>query len=462
MLRAGICECVNRNTFSSDRYRAVLQAAGVGLDTVAPDVSPPYCIVFLDEPDDSIFRLIAENGRAGKKQVLAVEVGRPLRAGEALRLLDAGARDVVVWTDDHESAARIRARLERWAAVDQLMSSDWVKGQVVGESQVWRSKLRELVEAARFTAAPVLLMGESGTGKELAAKLIHELDPRPVKAALQVLDCTTIVPELSGSEFFGHERGAFTGAIAQREGAFGLANGGTLFLDEIGELSMPMQAQLLRVIQEGTFKRVGGNNWLRTEFRLICATNRDLEEQVRCGRFRGDLYFRIASLVHTLPPLRDRAEDILPLARHFMREFTPDDEPLELDEATKDYLVSHQYAGNVRELRQRVARLMHAYVGGGLLSAGHIPKDERRVPDDAHADWQGSALEGIVRRAIALGTGLKDIGRIVEDLAVRIAVGDAHGNLQRAAQMLGVTDRSLQLRRANQRQGDFPGGVRPH
>lgn len=462
MLRAGIYECGDRNAPSTDRYRAVLEAAGVGLDVAGPDCSAPYCIVLLDEPDESALRLIAERGRGGRKQLLAVEVGRPLRAGEALRLLEAGARDVVVWTDDRQSADRIKARLERWAAVDQLMNSDWVRCKAIGESPAWRGKLRELVEAAGFTSAPVLLMGESGTGKELAARLIHELDPRPAKAALQVLDCTTIVPELSGSEFFGHERGAFTGAIAQREGAFALANGGTLFLDEIGELPMPMQAQLLRVIQEGTFKRVGGNNWLRTEFRLICATNRDLEEQVRCGRFRGDLYFRIASLVHTLPPLRDRAEDILPLAQHFMREFRPNEAPPELDEATKDYLVTHQYAGNVRELRQRVARLMHAYVGGGLLSAGHIPKDERRSPDDAFSDWQGSALEGIVRRAIALGTGLKDIGRIVEDLAVSIAVGDADGNLQRAAQMLGVTDRSLQLRRASRRQGEFPEGAQPH
>lgn len=462
MLTTGIYTSGLQGSAPLHRCQTALQDVGIGTVTEETDCVEQYCIILLDEPDDQVCRLLAERSQGGKRQALAVEVGRPLRPHETFRLLEAGARDVVFWTDDRQSANRIKARLERWAVVDELMASDWVRREVVGGSPVWRSKLRELVEAARFTSAPVLLMGESGTGKELAARLIHELDPRPVKSALQVLDCTTIVPELSGSEFFGHERGAFTGAIAQREGAFGMANGGTLFLDEIGELPMPMQAQLLRVIQEGTFKRVGGNNWLRTEFRLICATNRDLEEQVRSGRFRADLYFRIASLVHTLPPLRERCDDIIPLARAFMCEFRPDEEPPELDEATREYLLSHDYAGNVRELRQRVARLMHAYVGGGLLSAGHIPRDERPASDDSFADWQGPLLEGIVRRAIALGTGLKDIGRIVEDLAVQIAVGDAGGNLQRASQMLGVTDRSLQMRRATRRLGDAPDALLPH
>ncbi len=133
-----------------------------------------------------------------------------------------------------------------------------------------------MVEIARFTDAAVLITGESGTGKERMAQLIHELDPRPKKGRLVVLDCSTVVPSLSGSEFFGHEKGAFTGASAPRSGAFELADGGTLFLDEVGELAVPLQAELLRVIQEGTFKRVGSNTWRRSAFRLVCATNRDL------------------------------------------------------------------------------------------------------------------------------------------------------------------------------------------
>lgn len=454
MLKVGIFTDGQCRSVRTSRYQAFLQSAEIAVEAADPDYAGRYCIFLLDEPDEQACRLITDSSRSGKRQILAVEIARSLRAAESLRLLEAGASDVLVWTDDQQSVARIKARLERWAALDDLLGSAWVQREVIGESPAWRTKLRELAETAHFTHAPVLLMGESGTGKELAARLIHELDPRPTKAALQVLDCTTIVPELAGSEFFGHERGAFTGAIAQREGAFGLANGGTLFLDEIGELSMPMQAQLLRVIQEGTFKRVGGNNWLRTEFRLICATNRDLAEQVRCGKFRADLYFRIASLVHTLPPLRKRHQDIILLAQHFMREFGPDGATPELDEATRDYLLQHDYLGNVRELRQRVARLMHSYVGGGLLSVGHIPRDERRPTTGVSLDWQGPDLESIIRKAITQGASLKEISRFVEDLAVQVAVSDVDGNLQRAARMLGVTDRALQMRRANRRQGD--------
>jgi hypothetical protein len=153
-------------------------------------------------------------------------------------------------------------------------------------------------------------VGESGTGKELVARLVHALDRRTVKKEFVVLDCSTLIPQLSGSEFFGHERGAFTGAITARDGAFALAHEGTLFLDEVGELPPDMQAQLLRVVQEGTFKRIGGNNWKRTEFRLICATNRDLEAEVAAGRFRTDLYYRIAGIRCRLPSPRERSTDI--------------------------------------------------------------------------------------------------------------------------------------------------------
>src|SRR6516162_7426096 len=174
-------------------------------------------------------------------------------------------------------------------------------------------------------------MGESGTGKEMLAQLIKELDFTARTANLTVVDCTTIVPELSGSEFFGHERGAFTGAINARDGAFALANGGILFLDEIGELPLPLQAQLLRVIQERSYKRVGGSTWHRTEFRLVCATNRNLLEMVTRGEFRADLFHRIASFICKLPPLRERIEDIIPLAEHFFRQVDPNHKVPHLD-----------------------------------------------------------------------------------------------------------------------------------
>src|SRR5262249_114270 len=150
-------------------------------------------------------------------------------------------------------AAAIAARFQRWQGVEDIVNSELVKGSLVGRSRAWVSMLRQVVEVARYTDASVLISGESGTGKELIARLIHTLDSRPDNRDLIVLDCTTVVPELSGSEFFGHERGAFTHAVASRDGAFGLADRGSLFLDEVGDLPLNLQAELLRIVQERTY-----------------------------------------------------------------------------------------------------------------------------------------------------------------------------------------------------------------
>jgi len=257
-----------------------------------------------------------------------------------------------------------------------------------------------------------------------------------------VLDCSTVVPELSGSEFFGHERGAFTGAASERDGAFALANGGTLFLDEIGELPLPLQAQLLRVVQEHSYKRVGGNTWRRTEFRLVCATNRDLSELVRRGEFRADLYYRIASFVCKLPALRDRSEDIILLAQHFLRQACPNVEAPDLDPAVRNYLLRREYPGNVRDLRQVVSRLMYRYVGDGMITVGNVPPEERPPPEQENGRWLDLPFERAIQRALLFGAGLKEIGRAAEDIAVRIASEQEDGSLSRAARRLGVTERA--------------------
>jgi transcriptional regulator with GAF, ATPase, and Fis domain len=337
--------------------------------------------------------------------------------------------------------------------VDQLVESPFVRNSLVGGDRVWKSVLRQIVEVARFTDASVLIMGESGTGKELVARLIHALDPRPNKRDLMVLDCTTIVPELSGSEFFGHERGAFTGAVTPRDGAFALADGGTLFLDEVGELSLGLQAQLLRVIQERTYKRVGGNTWHKTDFRLVCATNRDLLQAVMRGAFRSDLYYRIASATWKLPSLREHAGDIIPLVRHFMQQLRPHEEPLELDELVREYLLKREYPGNVRDLRQTVSRIMYRHVGPGRVTIGDIPEEERPVLESGRG-WCDESFEHAICRALTLGVGLKEISRAVTEMAIRIAVSDEEGNLQRAACKLGISDRALQMRRAARRGHD--------
>ncbi|WP_245969906.1 sigma-54-dependent transcriptional regulator [Thiocapsa rosea] len=439
-------------------YQAALSAVGIGLAPAAGALrteaaAPGHGILLFDEPDAAVLNHVRQSSGGGRRRVVAVALRRAPRPPEVWRLLAAGAADVLAWDAGPDCAARIHARLERWAAVDESLASAAVRAALVGTSDVWQQTLRALIETARFTQAPVLLLGESGTGKEEAARLIHTLDPRTAKPELQVLDCTTIVPDLAGSELFGHERGAFTGAVAQREGAFALANGGTLLLDEVGELPLPLQAQLLRVIQEGSYKRVGGNTWQQTRFRLLCATNRDLTALVRAGAFRADLYHRIASQVHRLPPLRERREDILPLAEHFLRLLRPDDPPPELDAATRAWFLCHDYPGNARELRQRVTRLLLRHPGGDLITVGSIPSEERPTADDAGgSEWPAANLEPLVRSALAAGIGLKALIRAVDDLAEQVAVTDADNNLQRAAQVLGITDRALQERRAKRRQ----------
>lgn len=428
--------------------------ANAGLSTQPFDPRSPGGpgVILFDENTQSLRDFIRETSRDGLERMLAVAVSPAVLEGDSVwLLLKAGASDVIAWDDSTHLAEQIRAQLERWEIVDNLVRSPLVRENLVGQSPAWISTVRDIVDVARFTDASVLVLGESGTGKELAAHLIHTLDPRPDKQNLVVVDCTTIVPDLSGSEFFGHERGAFTGAVGPREGAFALADGGTLFLDEVGDLPPELQAQLLRVVQEHTYKPVGGNTWHNTAFRLLCATNRDLLAEVREGRFRRDLYHRIATWTFQMPPLRDRREDILPLAEHFLRELDPDDQPLQLDKYVRDYLLQREYPGNVRDLKQLVTRIRHRHVRPGPITVGAIPVEERPT-DFGPVEWRDELFHHSIRRALSLGVGLKEISRTAEETAIRIAVADVDGNLQQAADKLKVTARALQMRRAAERQ----------
>jgi len=419
-----------------------------------PSAAPsgPGLVVF-DGCDPGLAESVRDLSRRGEERLIAVALRREaLARGSGWQLLQAGASEVLAASDPAETAEVIAARFERWEEVDRLACSAVVTRNLVGRSLAWRSVLRQVVEVARFSASSVLLGGESGTGKELVARLIHTLDAREDKRDLVVLDCTTIVPELSGSEFFGHERGSYTSAVSAREGAFALADGGTLFLDEVGELPPRLQAELLRVVQEGTYKRVGSNAWQRTRFRLVCATHRDLLGDLAEGRFRRDFYYRIAAWTCRLPPLRERREDIPLLVHSFLAERYGDEAP-EVDPEVLDLLLAREYPGNVRDLRQLVDRIVHRHVGKGPITLGDVPEEERpRAGDGRPASADG--FDGAVRLALARGLGLKEIGNLASDTAVRIALAEEGGSLQRAADRLGVTDRALQMRRAAQRRDD--------
>jgi transcriptional regulator with GAF, ATPase, and Fis domain len=438
-----------------------LGAAGVAVAADGHHVGDRPGVVLVDAVTAEVVAMVRAHGRQGERRVLAVTGPRGLGTDGVWRLLEVGASDVLAWKGPR-TASDVAARLARWAEIDELVDSPMLRQRLVGRSPPWRRVLRRVVEVARFTASSMLITGESGTGKELVARLVHELDPRPDKGELVVVDCTTVVPTLSGSEFFGHERGAFTGAVATRQGAFARANRGTLFLDEVGELPLPLQAELLRVVQEGTYKRVGSDVWQHTSFRLVCATNRDLGDEQAGGTFRRDLYYRIAAATVRLPPLRERMADALCLFDHFLAELAPGTEAPELDPIVRELLVRRAYPGNVRDLRQLALRVSNRHVGSGPVTAGDLPEDERPPPGrpadrDAEAgsggepDWDEPA-----RLAIARGCSLRELREAAADAAVRVALEEAAGNLRRAAVRLGVTDRALQLRRASRRDGQRP------
>jgi Nif-specific regulatory protein len=238
---------------------------------------------------------------------------------------------------------------------------------IIGDSPLIRSLLAKVVIVAK-SHSPVLLRGESGTGKELVAKAIHELSPR-ARGPFIKINCAALPESVLESELFGHEKGAFTGAIAARKGRFELADKGTLFLDEIGEISPAFQAKLLRVLQEQEFERVGGNNTIKVNVRIVAATNRNLEEAVARNEFRSDLYYRISVVPMMLPPLRDRPGDIPLLADEFLKRFNKENgRALTFHPGALDVLTGCGFPGNVRELENCVRRTATLAQGAAIVA----------------------------------------------------------------------------------------------
>ena len=446
------------------RIEQELATAGMSVSN-APGNPEDGGVVLFERAGEDVLELVRELSAEGCRRVVAVGLTENALAGRApWELLAAGAADVLRWSGAG-TARELLARFARWREVDELVASPLVRGNLLGEDPAWLATLRAVVEVARFSAASVLITGESGTGKELVARLIHALSSTEQKGELIVVDCTTVVPTLSGSEFFGHERGAFTGAVAAREGAFALADGGTLFLDEVGELPLTLQAELLRVVQEGVYKPVGSNRWRETNFRLVCATNRDLRAEEARGSFRRDFYYRIAAWACRLPSLRERRSDVLVLAEHFLAELLPDATP-QLDGPLRDYLLQRDYPGNIRDLRQLVVRLSHHHVGSGPITVGALPLDERpTVTAGAQRAAPGEVQEAAaspidfdaaIQDALAQGARLKDLLGSTRETAVRLALEAESGNVRRASRRLGITDRAIHLQRAAQREGSPP------
>lgn len=261
---------------------------------------------------------------------------------------------------------------------------------VIGESEVLRQVL-EHVGMVAPTGTTVLITGETGTGKELIARAIHEISPRSNESLIKV-NCAALPNDLMESELFGHEKGAFTGALTQRKGRFELADGGTLFLDEISELPLPAQGKLLRVLQDQEFERVGGHNTLRTNARVVAATNQSLTKMVEQGRFRDDLFYRLNVLVIDVPALRMRRSDIPLLARHFLAVYAKrlNKSLIDIDAKSLASLKEYDWPGNIRELQNVIER-------AAVLTPGPIIKIEERLDTSrtfvANQDATGSLAE---------------------------------------------------------------------
>ncbi len=292
--------------------------------------------------------------------------------------------------------------------------------------------MQQVAELARRVApanASVVITGESGTGKEVVARAIHALSPRKDRAFV-ALNCSAIPATLIESELFGYERGAFTGADQRRPGNFEMAHRGTLFLDEIGELPLEMQGKFLRVLEERRLRRLGGKAEVDVDVRVLCATNRDLKEQIRTGRFREDLYFRLHVFTIPLPPLRERREDVPLLVQHFIEKFAGETgkHVRGVTPAALEVLQGYAWPGNIRELRNTVERGM-ILADGDLIGEEHLPPDMR----------PSVAVSGEAGIRLPLGVPLRE----VEKEYLLASLRRNGGNKARTAELLGISEKTL-------------------
>lgn len=299
------------------------------------------------------------------------------------------------------------------------------------------SEMEEVINTAGRAAdsrASILIYGESGTGKELIAKAIHYASPRKNKPLISI-NCAALNENLLESELFGHEKGAFTGADKQRKGRFELADGGTIFLDEVGEIPPSIQVKLLRVLQEREFERVGGNETIRVDVRVISATNRDLESMIKKGTFREDLFYRLNVISIRIPPLRERKNDIPPLINYFITKYAKENnkEVESLSKEAMDALIKYNYPGNVRELENAIERAV-IMARGKIITLDDLPIFMKISNGDSKQSYElkGETLDKIVEN--------------VERQLIAEALVRANNNQSRAAEILGISERNLRYK----------------
>jgi two-component system nitrogen regulation response regulator GlnG len=450
-----------RLAFPAPRYR--VEVAGTGALGVGRVGADPPDVVLLD------LRLPDQSGLEVYQQIRQIDARIPVifvtlakSADAAIEAMKQGAYDYLFKPLDLHQLRRVvgealdvARRMREPAVVAETLPDSDVEGAIVGSCPA----MREVYKAIGRVAAqnvPVLITGESGTGKELVARAIYQHGPR-AKAPFLALNCAAIPENLLESELFGHEKGAFTGADRRRIGKFEQCDGGTLFLDEIGDMPLALQAKILRLLQEQAFERLGGNETIRTNVRLIAATHRDLKAWTAEGKFRPDLYYRLDVFTIHLPPLRERGDDLLIMVQHYLRRYSRElgREVREVAPETLERLRAYPWPGNIREL-QSVLKQALLQASGTILLPAFLPelsgKSSQLASPKMAEKGQGTEatgaeldLEMFIRHR--LGPEAHDLyaetHRQVDRLLLPLVLEHTGGNQHQAARLLGIARQTL-------------------
>ncbi|WP_029246557.1 sigma-54-dependent transcriptional regulator [Schlesneria paludicola] len=445
-----------RSTISGLGHR--VEVARSGAEGLKKTANRPPDLIFLDLrlPDQSGLE-VYQRVRQIDARIPVIFVTTAKGADAAIEAMKQGAYDYLFKPLDlHQlrhligEALEVSRRMREPAVVTETASDCDIEGAIVGNC----TSMREVYKAIGRVAAqdvPVLITGESGTGKDAVARAIYQHGVRS-RAPFLALNCAAIPENLLESELFGHEKGAFTGADRRRIGKFEQCNGGTIFLDEIGDMPLTLQPKILRVLQDQTFERVGGNETVRTDVRLIAATHRDLQVWSREGKFRSDLYYRLGVFAIDLPPLRDRGDDIEMLVRHFVKRFSRE---LSRDVRTvspeaMSQLRDYGWPGNIRELQSLLKQAL-LRASGPVLLPGFLPEMLVGGSDSANPSSTPANdlnLESFIRERLHPDvTDLYDeTHREVDRLLLKLALENSGGNQHQAARLLGIARQTLRLK----------------
>jgi two-component system nitrogen regulation response regulator GlnG len=441
-----------RQAFAAPRYR--VEVAATGADGLARVRAGPPDVILLD------LRLPDQPGLEVYQQIRQIDARIPVifvtlakGADTAIEAMKQGAHDYLFKPLDLDQLRRVVAealevalRMRAPAMIAETVVDPDIEGAIVGSCSAMREAYKAI---GRVTAqnVPVLITGESGTGKELVARAIYQHSPRG-KAPFLALNCAAIPENLLESELFGHEKGAFTGADRRRIGKFEQTSGGTIFLDEIGDMPLALQAKILRLLQEQSFERVGGNETVRTDVRLIAATHHDLKADSVEGKFRADLYYRLSVFTIHLPPLRERGEDLPLLVRHYLRRFSRE-LGREVQEAAPDVLerlAGYSWPGNIRELQSVLKQALLRASGSVLLSVflpelsghpGERAQDSPSGPDPGLETFIGQRLGPDARDLYA------EVHRELDRRLLPRVMEYTNGNQHQAARLLGIARQTL-------------------